>query len=39
MSEFRDFDYFGNEGRQRGHEFWKEADIIAASIGELARLV
>ena len=35
---FHDFDYFGEESLERLREFWKDADMITASIRELAQL-
>jgi hypothetical protein len=35
---FRDFECFGDQGKQRGREFWDGADFITASIRELGSI-
>ena len=35
---FRDFDYFSEQGEQRGHDFWSSADFITTAIRELRQL-
>ena len=35
---FRDFDYFGDQGKDRGQDFWNSADVITTAIRDLGRV-
>jgi hypothetical protein len=35
LFHFRDFEHFGEQGKDRGRDFWTSADFVTAAIREL----